>query len=186
MELRQLRHFVAVVGARVAVQHPHLSMVVMEGYFEELMSELVDGRLDLIFSNFPPVTVPADSKLEPLLTISAPFVASRGHPFAKPVVGSGLLLATLDVLRTNSLNLMIALVCSGQFLCSLPEHLLIEALQTGALHGLQLSGDAIKRSAVLIYNEAIATCRAVQHFRDCVREVCRGMRAVHGSATAMQ
>ena len=53
-------HITADVAQNLAQVHPRLAMVVTDGFFEELLRRMQDGRLDLIFSNFPQVAVSAD------------------------------------------------------------------------------------------------------------------------------
>jgi len=53
-------HITADVAQNLAQAHPRLAMVVTDGFFEELLRRMQDGRLDLIFSNFPQVAVSAD------------------------------------------------------------------------------------------------------------------------------
>jgi DNA-binding transcriptional LysR family regulator len=195
-------HVVDRVAAQLAAEHPRLTMVVTEGFFEDLMRGLVDGRLDVLFSNFPQVPVSADVHLEPLLTVSSSVVASSRHPLARrrdlqrrDLVDQRWVIADLphaqdsfekyfaidglpapgDVYRTNSLNLMVALVNSGRFLSTLPEHLLAREFAAGTLRRLALAGGPIERNAGLIYRESRHPRPAVDHFIAEVRRTCAAL-----------
>jgi DNA-binding transcriptional LysR family regulator len=192
-------HIVDSAAARLAVDHPRLSMVVTEGFFEDLVRQLIDGRIDFIFANFPPVTIAADLVLEPLLAIKASVVAGASHPLARKreltradlvphrwVIGDqphaqdslekGFgaegLPAPRDVFRTNSLNLMIALVESGGFLSAIPEHLIAEKLAAGTLRRLAVPNSSIERKAGLILRRDVAERQAVRFALEEIRLAC--------------
>ncbi len=187
------------VAAQLAVDHPRLTMVATEGFFEDLMRGLLDGRFDVLFSNFPQVPVSADLRLEPLLTVKSSVVASSRHVLARrrdlqrrDLVDQRWVIADLphaqdsfekyfaidglpapgDVFRTNSLNLMIALVTSGRFLSVLPEHLLAREFAAGSVRHLSLPGGPIERNAGLIYRESRQPRPAVDYFMAEVRRAC--------------
>ena len=192
-------HVTATVAQNLAQAHPRLAMVVTDGFFEELLRRIQDGRLDLIFSNFPQVTVSADFVLEPLMTVRSVVMAGRSHPLAKrkSVERSDLvayrwviadqphaqdsferyfaeegLPAPRDVFRTNSLNLMMSLVRGGKFLCPLPAHLLTGPVPEPELLPLPLDS-AIERQAGLIYRSGADSRPAVGHVLDEFRRVAR-------------
>ncbi|MBU6378303.1 MAG: LysR family transcriptional regulator [Gammaproteobacteria bacterium] len=192
-------HVTATVAQDLAQAHPRLAMVVTDGFFEELLRRIQDGRLDLIFSNFPQVTVSADFVLEPLMTVRSVVMAGRSHPLAKrrSVERSDLvayrwviadqphaqdsferyfaeegLPAPRDVFRTNSLNLMMSLVRGGKFLCPLPAHLLTGPVPEPELLPLPLDS-AIERQAGLIYRSGADSRPAVGHVLDEFRRVAR-------------
>ncbi|NBP07905.1 MAG: LysR family transcriptional regulator, partial [Gammaproteobacteria bacterium] len=76
-------HITTTVAQSLAQAHPRLAMVVNDGFFEELLRRLQDGRLDLIFSNFPRVTVSPEYVLEPLITVRPVVMAGRSHPLGR-------------------------------------------------------------------------------------------------------
>jgi DNA-binding transcriptional LysR family regulator len=190
------------VAAELAIDHPRLTMVATEGFFEDLMRGLIDGRYDVLFSNFPQVPVSADVCLEPLLSVSSSVIASSRHPLARrrdlqrrDLVDQRWVIADLphahdsferyfaidglpapsDVYRTNSLNLMIALVASGRFLSTLPEHLLAREVAAGTMRRLSMPGGPIERKAGLIYRVSLQPRPAVDHFIEEVRRACASM-----------
>ena len=190
------------VAVQLAVEQAGLALVVTEGFFEDLMRELIDGRIDLIFCNFPMVAIAADLKLEPLLTVVASIVAGQRHRLARKreVAKADLvdqrwvvvdqphgrdmleqyfaadgLPAPREVFRTNSLNLIRSLVASGQFLSTLPEHLVAAELAAGSLRRLPVPGGSLERKAGLVYRDIAEVRPAVEHFRDAVRRVCASL-----------
>lgn len=192
------------VAIQLAAEHPRLTMVVTEGFFEDLARGLVDGRLDVLFCNFPQVPVAADLRLEPLLTVSSSVIAGSRHPLARrrelqrrDLVNQRWIIADLphaqdsfenyfaldglpapsDVYLTNSLNLMVALVRSGMFLSTLPEHLFKDELASGTLRRLTLPGSQIERKAGLIYRDSGQPHPAVDHFIAAVRRTCKELES---------
>ena len=195
-------HVIDRVATELAADHPRLAIVATEGFFEDLMRGLVDGRLDLLFTNFPQVPLPADVQLEPLLTVNSSVVVSNLHPLARQrelqrrdLVDQRWVIADLphaqdafeksfaidglpapgDVYRTNSLNLMIALVASGHFVSSLPHHMLTREIAAGTIHRLALPGGTIERKAGLIYRDSRQPRPPIEHFIAEVRRVCGEM-----------
>jgi DNA-binding transcriptional LysR family regulator len=192
-------HVTAAVAQNLAQAHPRLAMVVTDGFFEELLRRMQDGRLDLIFSNFPQVTVSADFILEPLITVRSVVMAGRSHPLARrKSVGRDDLVshrwviadqphaqdsferyfaeeglpAPRDVFRTNSLNLMMSLVRSGKFLSPLPAHLLDGPTPESEIQPLSLDA-AIERQAGLIYRSGAGSRPAVEYVLAEFRRVAR-------------
>lgn len=199
-------HVVDDVIVALAQSQPGLGVVVSEGYFEDLVRELVDGRIDVIFCNFPLVTVAPDLVQEPLLTIVASIVASPRHRLARrrevgprDLVEERWVIADQphsrdafeqffavdglpsprEVVRTDSLALMRALVASGAFLATLPEHVVAAELASGQLRRLPVSGGSLERRAGLIYREGAGSRPAVERLREEIRRVCTqiGVRA---------
>jgi len=192
-------HITADVAQNLAQAHPRLAMVVTDGFFEELLRRMQDGRLDLIFSNFPQVSVSADFVLEPLISVRSVVMAGRSHPLARrravnradlvpyrwviadqPHAQDSFeryfseegLPAPRDIFRTNSLNLMMSLVRSGKFLSPLPQHLIASRSFEGEILALPLEA-AIERQAGLIYRAGVVSRPAVEHVLAEFRKVAR-------------
>ena len=192
--------FATHVTARVALEltetHPRLTLVINDGFWEELLRRMQDGRLDLIFSHFPQVAMGADLVLEPLLTVRSRVMAGPSHPlarrrglnvadlvpyrwviadqphsqdaFEKYFSAEGLL-PPRDVYRTNSLNLMLSLVGDAGFLSQLPEHLLDVPSTPTDIRVLPLPGGVIERQAGLIYRRGAESRPAIEHVLDAFR-----------------
>jgi DNA-binding transcriptional LysR family regulator len=199
---------VADVIVSLAESQPGLGVVVVEGYFEDLVREVVDGRLDLVVCNFPLVTVAPDLHLEPLLTVVASIVASSRHRLARrrdlskrdlvderwviadqphsrdafeQYFASEGLPSPRDVVRTDSLALMRVLVDSGRFLATLPEHVVEAEVAAGQLRRLAVPEASLERKAGLIYREAAGVRPAVERFREELRRACRQIGTRAGS-----
>jgi DNA-binding transcriptional LysR family regulator len=187
------------VVRELAVRHPIASTAITHGFFEELVRELLDGRLDVLFVNFPQVAVPAELTLEPLLTVRSSSVAAPQHPlfkkrrverrdlieyrwvladqphavdsFEKLFAEEGLPAPHVAV-RTNSLPLMLALVQSGEFLATVPEHMIARELANGSLRRIPIEGATIERKAGLIQRAGVQPRPAVEKFLQQVRLAC--------------
>ncbi len=192
--------FTAGVARALAQAHPRLALVIDDGFWEDLLRRMQDGRLDLVFSHFPQTSLGGDLVLEPLLTVRSVIVAGRGHPlanrrslevadliahrwviagpphsqdaFEKYFAGEGLP-APRDVYRTNSLNMMMSLVASGGFLSWLPMHLIDSVPSLRDLRVLPLATGAIERQAGLIYRRGAESRRAVDHVLDAFRRAAK-------------
>lgn len=193
------RHVVDDVVVSLANAHPRLALAITSGFYEDLIRSMSDGRLDLIFSNFPHVAVTSELRLEPLLRVRSPIVVGDRHPVArrKQVTRSDLidhhwvivdqphaqdalqaafaaegLPGPLSLLRTSSLNLMIALVESGGFVSQIPEHLIEPQLARGRIRALPIAGGTVERHAGLIYRDFSLGRPGVAHVVDAIRHAC--------------
>lgn len=192
-------HIIDTVAGEMAHAHPGVSMVITQGFFEELLRELMDGRLDVIFANFPPVAVPAEFTVEALSTVTSSIVAGSRHPVLKrrPLKKSDLVdqnwvvadqphaqdfheqFFTSDglpvprtIVRTNSLPLMMSLLLQNEFLMALPEQMLARELEAGTVKRLPVPDAAIERKAGIIYRPQNQRRAAVQKFLEQLRLVC--------------
>lgn len=143
-------HIIDRVVATVCGSGRDIALTVRQGFLEELVDALRDGRLDVIFSNLSNITLPNDVRVEAILDIRANIYAGAQHALVgKRAIDKKLLLAQrwavvdqphmrdfLDqyfaadglaipkfVVRTNSLNLIRSLIANGGFIGVLPEHL---------------------------------------------------------------
>jgi len=92
--------------------------------------------------------------------------------------------APLDVLRTNSLPLMVSLVRSGQFLSTLAEHLIGDALRSGDIRRLPLADAVIERQAGLIYRRDASARPATGYVIDAFRRSCAALGGPAGEGGA--
>ena len=193
------RHIVNDVVVSLASAHPRLALAITSGFYEDLIRSMSDGRLDLIFSNFPHVAVTSELRLEPLLRVRSPIVVGDRHPVArrKQIARSDLvdqrwvivdqphaqdalqsafaaegLPGPLSLLRTSSLNLMIALVESGGFVSQIPEHLIDTQLARGHIRVLPIANGTVERHAGLIYRDFSLGRPGVAHVVDAMRRAC--------------
>jgi DNA-binding transcriptional LysR family regulator len=192
-------HLTSQVAEILCEAHPRLALVINEAFFEDLLRQLNDGRVDVIFSNFPQVSVSPNLVLEPLTTVRSSIMAGRTHPLAgrreltradlvphrwviadqphaqdsfEKFFSADGLPPPRDVFRTNSLNLMLSLVASGRFLSPLPEHLIHERL-ADRLRSLPLENHAIERQAGLIYRVGEQERPALSHVLEAFRSIAK-------------
>ena len=192
------RYVIDEVALEVAETHPKLAMVIRMGLFEDLVSELEDGRLDLVFSNLPPVSVPSALTVEVLGQVQSAIVANSRHPLAQAstVERADLVDAKwvvidqphandfLDaffsgdnlprppnVVRTNSLRLIEALIESGQFLSVLPIHLLESQIAAGTVRRVAVEGGTVERPAALLYRAEVPVPASAEPVMEILRSV---------------
>jgi DNA-binding transcriptional LysR family regulator len=193
------RHVVDDAVVNLANAHPRLALTITSGFYEDLIRNLIEGRLDLIFSSFPHVAVSSDLRLEPLLRVRSPIVVGDRHPIVrrKQIARRDLidqrwvivdqphaqdtlqaafaaegLPGPLSLLRTSSLNLMIALVESGGFVSQIPEHLIQPQLDRGRIRVVTVANGAVERNAGLIYRDFSLGRPGVAHVVDALRRTC--------------
>lgn len=200
------RYVIDQVALAVAESHPRLAMNIRVGLFEDLVGELEDGRLDLVFSNLPPVSVPAGLSVEVLGYVSSAIVANSRHPLARrrsvprealvdarwviidqphasdfldAFFAAANLPAPPSVVRTTSLTLTQALIASGQFLSVLPVHLVEAQIAAGSVARVAVENGAVERPAALIHRADVPLAGAAAHVMETVRSVARQVMPQH-------
>lgn len=191
-------HVVDRAVAEVCAELPNAHVSARLGFWEELVDDLAQGALDLVFCNKPGGALSSDLVFEPLLEITARVFCHIDHPLAqKEVVTRDDLAAARwivvdqiharenhdalfaetaaspePVVATNSLNMIRALLGQDDFLAMLPEHLLRPQLAAGLLTALDVPGFTVQRKSGLMYRagapRAPATERLVAH----IRKIC--------------
>ncbi|MDX2142667.1 MAG: LysR family transcriptional regulator [Rhodospirillaceae bacterium] len=194
------------VVAQVTEKHPKLQLSVTEGFFEDLVEQMRDGRIDALFTNFPVSSTANDLSLEPLLTVTAVTAISARHPLARKrnLTPTDLLDARWVVVnqphvsesyahlfakdglplpvtttRTNSLSLIKSLVQHHGFISFLPIHLIAPELKRGELVLLKLPGGRIDRPAGLILRNAVPVRAALGVVLAEIRARCAGEQQLH-------
>lgn len=184
-------HIVDRAVAAVCSEGRDVALTVTQGFLEELVDALREGRIDLIFSNLSTMALPADVDVEPVLDLHAYVYASNTHPMAgRNDIDKEMLLAErwvivdqphmrdfLDhyfsadglaapdfVVRTNSLNLIRSLIAKGGFIGILPEHLIQRRTRPGAVTRLDAPGCPIVRKAGIITRKSMPERPVVQLF----------------------
>lgn len=193
-------HIVDRAVAAICTSPAEVSMTVTQGFLEDLLDGLRDGRLDLIFSNLGVGAMPEDVRIEPLVEVAAYVYAGAGHPLAQAGFVSKLELlaerwAVVDqphmrdfldryfavddlpsptsVVRTNSLNLIRSLLSSGGFVGILPEHVVRLRAQRGEVVRLEVPGCPVVRKAGFITRASTPLRPVLAQFMDEVRAACR-------------
>jgi LysR family transcriptional regulator of abg operon len=158
-------------------EHPKVKVEVNQGYFEDLISLLDLGQIEVAFINFPLLALPESMDFEPLLEVNTSVFAAVDHPAAKdkkPTMESlrDYLWATVDQphatdvldslfisegvaapapsVKANSLTLIKSLVLSGDFIGLLPHHLMLDEIKSGEVVNLNLASTPLVRSAGLV------------------------------------
>lgn len=194
-------HIVDDVVWKIATTHEGLNMGIKVGFYEDLISYLVEGSLDVVFSNLPSATLPEDLIVEPLNDLTVVFVASQDHELAQQdscdisklesarwvivdqphaaemflqFFASQGMKTPSNLVRTDSLGLIMSLLKKGDFVSVLPKHLVQEAEDQGLL-ALKVNSPVITRKFGLIYREDIAGRPALKPFFEGIREACRSI-----------
>ncbi|MEH6552308.1 MAG: LysR family transcriptional regulator [Pseudomonadales bacterium] len=182
---------------QLATNHSELNMDIEIGLFEGLVEHLVDGNLDIVVSNLPSVDVPVSLVVEPLGVLTVVFVARHDHPLAqkdtcelkdlesarwaimdqphsyqmfKHLFNSEGIATPANLVRTNSLGLLISFLRKGGFVSVLPKHLLKDSFETEGLVELNIQAPAITRRIGLIYREDIAGRPLLETFCSAMRQ----------------
>lgn len=193
------RHIVDDVIWQLATEHKELSMSITVGFFEDLVGQLVEGSLDVIFSNLPSAKVPEGLIVEPLSDLTVAFVTNKEHPlaqkescdvkdlesarwvvvdqphaaemFAQFFAAQGIN-TPASLIRTSSLGLIASLLNKGGFVSVLPRHLVNGPYEAENLVELKLDGPTITRKFGLIYREDISGRPALNPFFEGIRKAC--------------
>ena len=191
-------HLVDEVVWKLALSHEELNIGIKVGFFEDLISQLVEGSLDVVFSNIPSVKVPDDLIVEPLNDLTVVFVANKDHPLAQEnlcelshlesarwvivdqphaaemfsqfFAAQGMITPS-NLVRTDSLGLIMSLLKKGEFVSVLPKHLVNEEGSEDLVE-LVVKGPKITRKFGLIYREDIAGRPALTPFFEGIRKAC--------------
>lgn len=191
-------HVVDRAVAEVCAELPHAHVSARLGFWEELVDDLSQGALDLVFCNKPGGGLSSDLVFEPLLDITARVFCNVDHPLAQKDQPTREDLAAArwivvdqtharenhdamfaetaaspePVVVTNSLNMIRALLAQDDFLALLPEHLMRAQVASGVLTALDVPGFVVQRKSGLMYRagapRAAATDRLVAH----IRKIC--------------
>ncbi len=188
---------------------PGVRLRITEGFFEELVTELGQGKLDVILANFPPDAVPADVKFEPLLTLRSNFVVGRNHPLAcrAQITAADLCAAQWALVRrphvadfldsffasqgfpaltgsveTNSLTALKSLVLTGRYVSLLAEAWVGPEMRSGDIVALPVPGAPVLRQAGLITRGAAEQRPVVLRAIELMREVCSQWRVEQEAA----
>lgn len=189
----------ATILGRLAETVPRLKVDVIEGVFEELITDLKHARVEAILSIAPTGVTDDSIEFEPLLSVKSHFVAGTDHPLAQKktltvadltehkmaMVGAkghvSLLVADLfaseklslstPAVETNSLALLRSLVLYQDYISILPDHFLAADLDGNRIVRLPVTGTPFERSAGLILRRRDSHRPAISHFISAARQV---------------
>jgi DNA-binding transcriptional LysR family regulator len=196
-------HIVDRAVARVCADDADVSMTVRQGFLEELVEALADGRLDVIFSNLGQGQLPDELAVESVYELRAYAYAGAGHPLVgrkrltkedlldarwavvdQPHMADFLdryfsadgLPAPRHVVRTNSLNLIRSLLTTGGFVGILPEHLIRLRARRGEIRRLDAPDCPVVRKAGLITRKGAPPRPLLTQFVAELKAACREVR----------
>ena len=192
-------HIIDDVICELASNNINLSMGISFGFFEGLVERLVEGSLDVVFTNLPSAKVPDSLIIEPLSDFTIVFAANKGHPLAELESCSATDLekarwilvdrphadeffsqfcatqgmnAPKNLIKSDSLGFMLSMLRKGNFVSALPRHLLHSSSHVDSLVELNIGGQETAGKFGLIYREDIAGRPALKPFCEGVREAC--------------
>ena len=170
-------HIIDTTVAEFCNSHPKVSITVIQGFFEELVTLLELGQIELAFINIPLLQSPESISVEPIFEVEASVFVGSDHALAKhetlskealsdakwAVVDKPHSIEVFDALflsdgipapqtavRTNSLTLIRSLVLHAGFVGLIPHHLLKHELAAGRVTRLNVPSTPIVRQAGLI------------------------------------
>ena len=187
-------------GAELAAAFPDHAITLTTGFFEDLIEQVVDGRLDAMFSNIPTGhLVPEGLTVERILDVRTVLVAHADHPMAagrtaalrgdraaarwaivqQPHMHAWLtqffaaegLAPPASVIETNSLDMIRALLLRGGCVGLLPEHLVRAELRKGLLKRLPAEAPVLRKAGLIYRADAIMRPALAQFLRS-VRRHC--------------
>ena len=192
-------HIVDDVIWELASTNTMLSMGISFGFFEGLVERLIEGSLDVVFTNLPSVTIPESLIIEPLSDFSIVFAAHKDHPLSKVENCSAKELEEArwimvdrphaddffsqfcaaqgmnvprNMIKSDSLGFIRSILRKGGFVSALPKHLLHKSDDDHNLVELKINGQELTGKFGLIYREDIAGRPALKPFCEGVREAC--------------
>ncbi len=170
-------HIVDDALAAFGERHPKVSVTVLQGFFEELVTLLELGQIEFAFINFPLIEPPDSVVFETLFDVEVSVFVSSSHELAREptpstealsaarwvVVNQPHSIEVLDTLflsdglpaphtgiKTNSLTLIRSLVLNAGFVGLVPHHLLKNEIAGGRVVRLDVPSTPIVRHAGLI------------------------------------
>jgi DNA-binding transcriptional LysR family regulator len=183
---------------RIGVDLPDVSLTVFEGFFEDLIADLMNGRIDFALTNLPPVPLDPSLVVEEMLDLKARVVCGAVHPLARR---RNLQVADLvqsrwvnidrphsvevfrqyfveqgapvpQVTSTDSLALLRSLVTHGTHLAIVVEPVVHRELRRGLVKALRVPTPPLRRRAALVYVKRPSRPSAIERVMDIVRSCC--------------
>lgn len=177
-----------------------IEIEVTSALFDTLSDGVLQGDLDLAFSNLPYSRLDPALSDETLVDVDVVYLASAFHPLAHQSETSfadvmsypwavideshandlyGYILSSRGEsrspirVRTNSLSLLKALVQTPPWITLLPRHMVGDELEAGAISQLRVSGEPVLRRGGLIFRPARLKDKHVAALASAIREACR-------------
>ncbi len=185
--------------AQVPSRFPHIRLKVTELLFEDMLEQLQDGLLDMVFSNLPRVRTKSNIASEPLIELHHAVFVRADHPLAATpritlsdtlnehwlVIDQAHAVANFEsgfaradmaiparVLKTNSLSLMRSLMNEGRYICCMPETFFKTELQEGLIARLDVPQFSFQRRGGLVYRMDAYRSPSITQVMDLIRSAC--------------
>lgn len=183
-------------------RHPKVTVTVIQGLLEDLLTGVEQGNLELALCNFPVQTLPDSTILETLVELKVFPYVSRDHPlavaktvswksvadarwvnfsqphsqeaFAAHFINENLAPPQTPVL-TNSMALVKSMILKWGFIGLLPEQLMVEEIEAGSLVKLKLPGTPFTRNAGLLMRRDGYRRPVVELFAEEIRSACKAI-----------
>jgi LysR family transcriptional regulator of abg operon len=192
-------HIVDEAIAAFGQRYPKVSVTVLQGFFEELVTLLELGQIEFAFLNFPLIEPPESIVFERLFEIRASVYVAASHPLANTespstkalgearwvVVNQPHSIEVFDALfvshglpspqiavRTNSLTLIRSLVLGSGHIGLVPDHLLKDEISSGRVVRLDVPQTPIVRHAGLILRREGFHRPVADELADAIRAQC--------------
>jgi LysR family nitrogen assimilation transcriptional regulator len=190
------------VVAGFCERHPKVKVTVVQGLLEDLLAGLEHGDIELALCNFPVQSLPDSHILETLVELKIFPYVSRDHPladsktvswktvadarwvnfsqphsqeaFAAPFINENLAPPQTPLL-TNSMLLVKSMILKWGFIGLLPEQLMVDEIEAGALVKLRLPGIPITRNAGLIMRRDGYRRPVAELFAEEIRNACKSI-----------
>lgn len=195
-------HIIDEAVAEFCAAHPKVSIVVVQGFYEELITMLELGQIELAFINIPLIEPTESISIEPVYKVEASVFVASDHPLAlEPVPPKDALsqakwavvdkphsIELFDALflaeglpaphiavRTNSLTLIRALILNAGFVGLIPHHMLKHGVARDRVKRLEVPSTPIVRDAGLITRREGFHRPVADGLAETIRQHCRRM-----------
>ncbi|MEM9529353.1 MAG: LysR family transcriptional regulator [Pseudomonadota bacterium] len=183
---------------------PKVSVTVLQGFFEELVTLLELGQIELAFINFPLIDPPENIIFEPLYEVRASVLVAADHPLAAAndtpslqalsearwvIVNQPHSMEVFDALfvadgiaaphtavNTNSLTLIRSLITTSGFVGLIPDHLLKAELADQKVKRLNVPSTPIVRPAGLLRRRDGFHRAVADELAEAIRAECLSLR----------
>lgn len=193
-------HIMDDVVAGFSSRYDLVTVTMVQGFFEDLVTQLDMGQIEMAFCNFPVQELPESLLFETLFQLRTYVFVAGSHPLARAARLSEKLLLearwanvnqphSLDILdalfknvnlaaphvslRTNSLTLIRAMIVDHGFVGLVPEHMMTEEVEAGQVVRLEVPGTPIVRDAGLIMRREGYRRPIAELLADAIRDGCR-------------
>ena len=192
-------HVLDDIVSRFCARYRLVTVTAIQGFFEDLVTMLDLGQIEIAFCNFPVQELPESLSFERLFEVRTQVFVASNHPLARmsplskeamaearwATVNQPHSLNVLDALfvsdnlpaphialRTNSLTLIKSVIVHADFVGLVPEHMMVKELEAGTVVRLDVPSTPIVRDAGLIMRRDGYHRPIVEMLADDIRNTC--------------